>query len=320
MANDYKYRADVIGRLVPPEVVTGEPSAETLDQWSKKALQMQASLGLMVGTDGEYRRHELAPALARRGQSGEPPRLADDEATFALGVAGKRLALKVSLPAPSDVVRQVAEHAARTGGTYDADAVAAAAVAAVGAEIEALIAAGTLYVQLNTSGYDRWLGPAAGDGALDRIKQAAALDQAVLAAVKGPENVRIGLRLGRTGEQPVWALEGEERNKLETLFALPADRLLIDFGLEASDFSVLQAATRNTHIVLGLIDSSDKLKQTSDALLKQIDLAAKERDGGLLSVSPRGGFNAASGITWVQQRKVLEQTLDVATRWWGFAM
>lgn len=320
MANDYKYRADVIGRMVAPETVEGDPSAEVLDAWTKRALQLQSITALPCGTDGEYRRHNLALALAQRGQNGEPPRLALDEAAFAISVAGKRLPLKVSLPAPSDVLRQVAEHAASSGEAFDPGAVAKAAVASVGAEVDALIAAGVLYIQLNTSGYDRWLGPSAGVDALGQIKHAAALDYELLAAVKRPDNVRIGFRFGRTGKTPVWSLEGDEKAKLETLFALPADRLLIDFGLPPHDFSALRAVPDSTHVVLGLLDSSYKSKQTTDALMDQVDLAAKQRDGALLSVSPRGGFNAASGITWAQQKDVLEQTVEVATRWWGFAM
>jgi methionine synthase II (cobalamin-independent) len=317
MANDYKYRADVIGRLVPPESVEGAPTAEQLDSWSKRALQMQIHASLACGTDGEYRRHNLALALAERGRTGAAPQLVADEAGFALGVAGKRLALKISMPAPSDVVRQVAEHAASTGAAFDAEATGAAAVAALKAEIDALIEAGVLYVQLNTSGYDRFLGP---DGALAPLQQAAALDASLLSQIKRPDNVRIGFRFGRTGKLPVWSLEGGGLAKLETLFALPADRLLIDFGIGPSDFSALKAVTGNAHVVLGLLCSNYKNRQTTDALLNQVDLAAKERSGDLLSVSPRGGFNAASGITWAQQKDVLEQTVEVATRWWGFAL
>lgn len=321
MANDFKYRADVVGKMVPPETVEGTPTAEQLEAWTKRAFQAQTSAAFMVVSDGEFRRHNLAKGIAERGASGAPPRLVADEAAFGLATLGKRAALKVSLPAPSDVVRQLGEAAAKNGTPFDAASVGAAAIKGVRAEIKSLLEAGVLYVQLNTSGYDRWLGPNAPAKALTEVRSAVMLDTEAVAGLDRPANARIGFRFGRTGQNPLWSVDGaDEQAKLEALFSIPVDRLLIDFGLQPADFSALRAVPADTHVVLGLIDNTGKLKQGPEALMKQIDLAAKERDGGLLSLSPRGGFNAATGVTWMQQKDALEITTDTATRWWGFAM
>lgn len=320
MANDYKYRADVIGKLVPPEVIEGEPSAEQLDNWAKRALQMQTVAAFTVATDGEYKRHNHAAQIAANGAAGGGnPILAKLEAEFAVAVLGKRASVKVSLPSPSDIVRQLAEKAAKTGAAFDEAATAQAAVAGVRAEIKALIEAGVLYVQLNSGGYDRLLGASAPDHADELVKAAVALDRAALEGHDKPASVRFGFRFGRTGQLPVWSLNGADQARIESLFALPADRLLIDFGLQPTDFSVLQAVPANTHVVLGLLDNTAKLKQAPDMVLGQIDAAAKFRSGDLLSLSPRGGFNAANGVTWAQQKDVLEQVAEVVTRFWGFA-
>lgn len=318
MANDYKYRADVVGKLVPPEVIEGAPGGEQLDGWAKRALQMQTMVAFTVATDGEYKRHNHAALIAANGAAGGgAPILAKLEGEYAVGVLGTRASVKVSLPSPSDILRQLAEKAAKNGEAFDHAAMAAAVVAGVRAEINALIAAGVLYVQLNASGYDHLIGPNAPEQAAKWVAMAVALDRAALENIDKPANVRIGFRFGRSGNAPVWSLD--DKAKLEQMFALPADRLLIDFGLQPSDFSVLQAVPGNTHVVLGLLDNTAKLKQSPDAVLSQIDLAVKYRAGDLLSLSPRGGFNAANGVTWAQQKDVLEQVVEAVTRFWGFA-
>ncbi len=319
MANDYKYRADVVGKLVPPETIEGEPNAEQLDAWAKRALQMQTVAAFTVATDGEYKRHNHAAQIAANGAAGGgAPILAKLEGAYAVSVLGKRASVKVSLPSPSDIVKQLGEKAAKTGAAFDAEATAQAAVVGVRAEIKALIEAGVLYVQLNSAGYDKLLGADTAE-ATEQLNAAVALDRAALEGIDKPASVRTGFRFGRTGALPVWSLDGAGKAKIESLFALPADRLLIDFGLQPTDFSVLQAVPGNTHVVLGLVDNTVKLRQAPDVVLGQIDAAAKFRPGDQLSLSPRGGFNAANGVTWAQQKTTLEDVLEVVTRFWGFA-
>jgi 5-methyltetrahydropteroyltriglutamate--homocysteine methyltransferase len=61
-----------------------------------------------------------------------------------------------------------------------------------------------------------------------------------------------------------------------------------------------------------------------DKLMGQIDVAAKSIDGDNLALSPASGFATAgkSGgqLSEADQRRKLELVVDVATRWWGFAM
>lgn len=54
--------------------------------------------------------------------------------------------------------------------------------------------------------------------------------------------------------------------------------------------------------------------QAIDPLLDFIDAAAEIKDGGELALSPRGGFNARSGMTGNDQKK-LAQVADVCVRW-----
>ena len=301
MANDYKYRADPIGLMVPPEVIEGTLTAEQLDTWTKRALAVQTAVGLPVGSDGEYRRSHLAAALVQRGLDGAPPALVADEVAFAL--ASTKMPLKVSLPSPSALVRTVAG---------DPETTAAAAIKSLGAETAALIAAGVAYVQFNASAYDELL--SSGDDA--KLAAYATWDRALLASIDRPGNVRIGIRFGRSGAAPVWTAG----SAAATLFALPADRLLIDFGLEPKDLDVLSSVPAGPDVVLGLLDNLCQAKQSSDSVLSTIDRAAKILDGTRLALSPRGGFSAKNGVTWAQQRNTLEQLVQAASLWWGFSL
>lgn len=301
MANDYKYRADPIGQLVSPETIEGPPTPEQLDGWTKRALGVQSVVALPVATDGEYRRSHLAAALVERGRTGAAPTLVAEEAAFAL--ASTKTPLKVSLPSASAVVKAV-------GG--DPETTAAAAIKSLQAEAAALIAAGVAYVQFNASAYDDLLSEDLGA----KLATYAAWDHALISGIDRPSSVRIGVRFGRSGAAPMWTAG----SAVETMFALPADRLLIDFGLDPKDFSVLSLVPAKADVVLGLIDNQCKTRQSTDGLLSAIDAAAKIIDGTRLALSPRGGFSAKNGVTWAQQRNALEQLVEAATSWWGFSL
>src|SRR5688572_4863187 len=103
MANDYTYRADHVGSLIPPAALLeararrarGELDADGLRQAEDAAitaaLQMQKAVGIAVASDGEFRRADGA-ATPLDGDT-----LAKGEAAYLKAQA--RRPIKVAVPA-----------------------------------------------------------------------------------------------------------------------------------------------------------------------------------------------------------------------------
>jgi 5-methyltetrahydropteroyltriglutamate--homocysteine methyltransferase len=301
MANDYTYRADHVGGLLPPAAL-GEARAkyahgeitpgglrEAENAAVKSALDMQRSVGIAVATDGGFRR---AAAVELDGN-----RLATSEAASLR--AATRRPIKVAVPA-----------ARRSDSSEPLESVLARA-AVVRKEIEALIAVGVDYIQLDAPGY-----------LLDaqKLDELLELDTAALSGVQRPDNVRIAVYLnpGMGGPHSI----GGHDALAERLFAeLPVDRFLLPFdGTGVLDFAPLRFVPKGKIAVLGLVSATVSAMEDVDKLLGQIDLAAKSIDGDNLGLSPANGFAAGSQISEADQRRKLELVVDVATRWWGFAM
>jgi 5-methyltetrahydropteroyltriglutamate--homocysteine methyltransferase len=303
MANDYTYRADHVGGLLPPpalvearaKYVRGEIARSGLQEAEnaavKSALDMQRSSGIAVATDGGFRRAE-ATAIPLDGN-----RLATIEGAPLR--AATRRPIKVAVPA------------ARRSDTSEPLDRALARAAVVRKEIEALIAAGVDYIQLDAPGY--LLDP-------QKLDELLELDTAALSGVQRPDNVRIAAYID-LGIEGAHSISGHEA-LAERLFAeLPADRFLLPYdGTGAIDFAPLRLVPKDKIVVLGLVSATASALEDVDKLLGQIDLAAKSIDGDNLALSPVNGFAAGSEMSEAAQRRKLELVVDVATRWWGFAM
>jgi 5-methyltetrahydropteroyltriglutamate--homocysteine methyltransferase len=302
MANDFTYRADHVGGLLPPPALVearaklgrGEIAPGSLQEAEnaavKSALDMQRSVGIGVATDGGFRRAERT-LLPLDGNT-----LATSEAAF-LKTATRR-PIKVAVPA------------ARSAEASEPLDRAIARAAVVRKEIEALIAAGVDYIQLDAPGY-----------LLDaqKLDELLELDTAALSGVQRPDNVRIAVYLdpGMGGPHSI----GGHEALAERLFAeLPVDRFLLPFdGTGVLDFAPLRFVPKGKIAVLGLVSAGASALEDVDKLMGQIDVAAKSIDGDNLALSPASGF-ARAGVTEADQRRKLELVVDVATRWWGFAM
>ena len=299
MANTYKYRADQVGRLVAP------PDADAVghDAALKRLLAMQKASGISIATDGEMTRHEIAQALAKRGEAGDPPRVFADEAAPAMKLA--TMPIKISLPTPASALKRLGPQAA------DDKATAEALSKAIAEEVAALIAGGVPYIQLNGTAYADLL---EGQGDDAQFEALLALDRGLFGSIKIPDGVRVALRIARRSDA-VW----KNDPRTTAVLSLPVQRLLLSYPVEPADFAVLALAHSDADLVLGLVDSAGPAQDT-DKLLGLIDRAAKVVDGDRLALSPQSGFTGTGQAAWDAQRRTLEQIADVATRWWGFAM
>jgi methionine synthase II (cobalamin-independent) len=322
MANDYTYRADHVGSLIPPAALLeaharharGELDADGLRQAEDAAitvaLQMQKAVGIAVASDGEFRR----ASGSARPLDGDT--LAKGEAAYLKAQA--RRPIKVAVPA------------ARPSRAMPSEQGPESAVM-VKRELESLIAAGVDYVQLDAPGYatllnaqDRAALAAQGIDPERKLEDLLRLDATALSGLERPGHVRIAVHIHRADARGL-STAADCAAAAERLFnELPADRFLLAFDAEDS-FDALRMVPKGKVVVLGLVSATTPTLEDVDALLARIDAAAKIIDGDALALSPSAGFamaasNDASQLTEADQRRKLELVADVATRWWGFAM
>jgi methionine synthase II (cobalamin-independent) len=294
MANDYTYRADHVGSLItPPALVEtrarharSEIGADGLQEAEnaaiKSAVEMQRSVGIAVATDGGFRRAEPAA-----------------EAAFLRTLT--RRPIKVAVPArPSET----------------SDLLARADV--VKREIEALIAAGVDYIQLDTPGYAGLFDAQQRAQGIDELFK---LDTSALSGIERPSKVRIGAYIDPGAGGAHWHSSSGQEALVERLFnELPVDRFLLPFGgTDAIDFEFLRLVPKGKLVVLGLVSATNSTLEDVDKLLTQVDAAAKVIDGDNLAISPASGF-VSGKMSEADQRRKLALVVDVATRWWGFEM
>jgi len=321
MANDYTYRADHVGSLLPPSALVeararyarGEIGVDGLQEAEsaavKSAVEMQRSVGIAVATDGSFRRAE--PAAVRVDGN----RLAVSEAALLRTLT--RRPIKVAVPA--------ARHA-ETGEPF-AHALARADV--VRKEIQALIAAGVDYIQLDAPGYaalfdaqQRAALQAQGVDPKERFGELLKLATAALSGIERPSHVRLAAYIDPGSVGAVSYSIGGYESLAERLFSeLPVDRFLLPFdATTAINFEPLRLVPKGKLVVLGLVSATTSAMENVDTLLTQIDAAAKVIDGDNLGLSPATGFATAPQISEADQRRKLALVVDVATRWWGFEM
>ena len=293
MANEYTYRADHIGSLLPPPALIearakfarGEIDAGGLPEAEnaaiKSVVEMQRSVGIAAATDGGFRRAKpVAEAAFLRTLTRRP--------------------IKVAVPA------------ARPSET--SDPLARAGV--VKKEIEALIAAGVDYIQLDAPGY-----AALFDAPKERVDELLKLDTSALSGIERPSKVRIGAYIDPGAGGGLWRSTSGHEALVERLFnELPVDRFLLPFDATgAIDFAFLRVVPKGKLVALGLVSATTSALEDVDKLLAQIDAAAKVIDGDNLALSPATGL-ATGKISEADQRRKLALVVDVATRWWGFEM
>jgi 5-methyltetrahydropteroyltriglutamate--homocysteine methyltransferase len=359
------FRADHVGSLLrPPGLLdarhrheAGEISDEELrsaeDTAITTAVAMQEEAGIDVVTDGEFRRRDFRTgfvdavdgfamrtwdmpwrsgsgvtrvpshtwvATARLAQRG---RLAGSEAAHVLGLT--TAPVKVTLIAPGFLEDRFWQDGV-TDAFYSSREEFAAEVAAITrAEIEALIAQGVSYVQLDNPGYGAFLGSHA-DAHPDKVaafERMLATDVAAVAGVSRPAGVTIGFHVCRGNQSSMWMGEGDYEPIAERTFAtLPVDRFLLEYDDErAGGFAPLRFVPAGKMVVLGLVSSKAPVLEPVDVLARRIDEAAKFVDLGHLALSPQCGFaSIADGgnlLTPAEESAKLALVARVARATWG---
>jgi 5-methyltetrahydropteroyltriglutamate--homocysteine methyltransferase len=196
------------------------------------------------------------------------------------------------------------------------------------AEIEALVAEGVPYVQLDAPQYSNYVDAerretlrAAGIDPDEALEHAVEVDRACLDGLRGG-SATIGFHICRGNRQSMWFAEGGYDPIAEKLFtSLPVDRFLLEYDTErAGSFEPLRFVPRGVTVVLGLVTTKDPTLESQDDLLRRIDEAARYVPMDDLAISPQCGFaSTAVGnlLSEDDQRRKLELVVETARRAWG---
>jgi 5-methyltetrahydropteroyltriglutamate--homocysteine methyltransferase len=246
-----------------------------------------------------------------------------EEYRFVSGIA--RLPAKVTLIGP-DRIQQRWDYQ-RSAPVYDGlDAFVADVVAIERQIVQAVVAAGCSYVQIDAPSYTAYVDApsraqmeARGENPDENFARGLRADNAVIADFPG---VTFGIHLCRGNERSRWHREGTYDQIAERLFnELRHDRFLLEYDTErAGGFEPLRFVPQGKIVVLGLVSTKVPETPTVDELRRRIDEAARYLSLEQLAISPQCGFASSvvgNLISEDDQRRKLEAVVETARRVWG---
>ena len=330
------------------------------------AVDMQKRVGIDIFTDGEFRRSWFSAAFADSIEGimddpdsafapswqGSQGGMADDTAQdigFGEQMVGAKLRLTRRLtahesgfmlqhsPGPIKVTMPGVMTRAATWykpGVTDKfyptqQDLVDAIVDILHSEVEALIAEGVPYIQLDSLRYviqltdetTRQRMIEAGEDLEAILDQTIAADNATLKGARG-RGATIGLHMCRGNNRSAWRSQGGYEEIAEKSFnLLEVDRFLLEYDTErAGGFEPLRFVPDDKMVVLGLISSKDPTLESEDQLRRRIDEASKYVPLENLALSPQCGFaSTAPGnmLTQDEQKRKLELVVETARKVWG---
>lgn len=300
MAISKRIAADHHGPLVPPPSfaqLAGQLKGAALDDALNAAIvdliKLQQDAWISVVTDGELRRPAGAEDI-----------YPVSEARFLTG--------------QTDGLIKVRETRPKGNGS---------ALAAKAGELQALLDQGVRYVELDGADYGSLLHRKSREAIPDadaQLDKKIEYDRKLLSGLKKDPSARIGICFhdikGPAG--PAFGVDFDAAATEKVLNSLPVDRFLFDGGSgEKTDFSYLKFLPDAPQAVLCLIDNRAQAWPDPDAIVAQIDEAAKVIDTDRFAVSFRHGFAPLPGQdpqqAWDYQSRMLDLLLDTSTRAWA---
>ena len=346
----------------------GKLPLETLRDMEDEAilqiLEMQRQSGIDVLSDGEFRRsgwgsdfreavdgyvqgtpavrviqHRLSdgevvgqtPGASSAGVIGgklRTRRRLTAHESFFLKEHAKGQPFKMTMPAPSYVVARgytpgIADRAYKNRAEMLRDA-----GAIIRAEIEALIAEGITYIQLDNPHYTDYISEemlsqmrAAGIDPEQAIREDVEADNATIAGFDR-EKVTIAMHLCRgNGQLGNWHVAGGYEAIAEHVLGhLDVDRWLLEYDSErAGGFEPLRFVPKGKRVVLGLVTTKSGAIESQSVVLKRIDEATKYVPLDDLALSPQCGFSSTlvgNALHIDEQRRKLDLVVSTAREVW----
>jgi 5-methyltetrahydropteroyltriglutamate--homocysteine methyltransferase len=196
------------------------------------------------------------------------------------------------------------------------------------AEIQALVAEGIKYIQIDAPRYSYYIDPKWRHFVQDEmgVDPDTALDEAIRvdnACIEGVnrQGVTLAMHLCRGNNRSQWYAEGGYDPIAEKLFnQLNVDRFLLEYESErAGTFDALRFVPRSKSIVLGLVSSKLPALESADDLIRRIDEASRYVPVENLAVSPQCGFASTMEgnlLSEQEQWRKLQLVADTARRVW----
>ncbi len=331
------HRADQVGSFLRPAELLEARSASATDPERLKAIEdrhilrvlaRQKELGFDVFTDGELRRRnfmsdftdavegfDLGDEVARSWQAGGTAvapssvagvvtaklrparRMTAHEVAFL--TAHSPGAIKITLPTANQFPA-IAFKRGVTDRIYPShSALLWDIVPITRAEIQALLADGVQYVQIDAPRYSYYIDPKWREYIHNEMGVEAdeALDEAIRADNACLEDARragvtVAIHLCRGNNRSQWYAEGGYDPIAEKLFGtLQVDRFLLEYDDERSGtFEPLRFVPRGKTVVLGLVSSKRPQLESKRDLIRRIEEAARYVPLENLALSPQCGF------------------------------
>jgi 5-methyltetrahydropteroyltriglutamate--homocysteine methyltransferase len=196
-------------------------------------------------------------------------------------------------------------------------------------EVQALLADGVKYIQIDAPRYSYYLDPkwreyirmemgVSPEAALD---EAIRVDNACLEGARG-EGVVVAIHLCRGNNRSQWYAEGSYDPIAEKLFnELNVDLFLLEYESErAGTFEPLRFVPRDKGVVLGLISSKVADLEPSAQIIQRIEGATRYVPLENLALSPQCGFASTfegNLLTEDEQWRKMQLVVDVAREIWG---
>jgi 5-methyltetrahydropteroyltriglutamate--homocysteine methyltransferase len=358
-----EFRADQVGSLLrPPDLSearrryeTGPHLREAEDRAIVEALDRQREIGIDVLVDGEFRRGAWQTDMAEAvdgfvadkvalewhgedvvvegssaqvvgGPLSQQRRLTEHESTFLRTHAGAPF--KVTVPSAS-VFMITSFKPGLTDSYYPTRTELLDALSViVQAELQALVADGVPYIQLDAPQYSYYFDEQLREKLrVQGVDPDAALTAAVAADNRCLEAARTdgvvtGLHICRGNRRSMWLAQGGYEPIAEQLFAsCTADRLLLEYDTERSGgFEPLRFVPDDRFVVIGLLTTKTGELESRDELLRRIDEAGVYHPVDRLALSPQCGFasnSAGNQLSIDEQWAKLRRVVEVAREVWG---
>ncbi len=235
---------------------------------------------------------------------------------------------KVTMPAASYVVARGYKPGITDKAYASRAAVLQDVVKIMQAEVQALVAEGVRYIQLDNPHYPDYI-PASrreqwraiGIDPDRAIEEDIAADSACFEGVDRARVVR-ATHICRGNGRSAWHTQGGYEPIAEKVFgSLDADVFLLEYDTDrAGGFEPLRFIPKGKTVVLGLVTTKVGDLETKDDLLRRIEEASSYVPIEDLALSPQCGFASMSAgnlLTWDEQRRKLELVAATARAVWG---
>jgi 5-methyltetrahydropteroyltriglutamate--homocysteine methyltransferase len=331
--------------------ITAAALKEIEDRCIRAAVKRQESIGLRAVTDGEMRRDywhldfttsldgvtPKAPTGMTFNAQDVPPmatitgKLACSKPIFVEHFQFlKSLATatpKLTIPAPAALHFRGGRNAISREVYPDLREFWADAAAAYRTAIGQIAAAGCTYLQLDDVSFAYLCDPKVRENFRANGDDPATLHRdyadAIAAALKErPAGMAVTMHTCRGNFRSAWFASGGYNDEvIEAMFSTPVDGYFMEYDTErAGGFEPLRLLPKGKKVVLGLVSSKTGALESSDALKRKIDEAARHVPLDNLCLSPQCGFASThhgNALSEDEQWRKLERVVEVAREVWG---